>query len=123
VCFKVEAETLMLTLFRRASPKFLHSAGCGESGFMACRLCGSDKQTKFGTEINIHIPGMKNLDKPPVLVFPKLLVCLSCGFAECTFPENELLHLTKASTASWSERSLSATPANPLDQLSRAKFL
>ena len=90
---------------------------------MACRLCGSDKQTKFGTEINIHIPGMKNLDKPPVLVFPKLLVCLSCGFAECTFPENELLHLTKASTASWSERSLSATPANPLDQLSRAKFL
>jgi hypothetical protein len=67
---------------------------------MACRSCGSDKQTRFGVEINIHIPGMKNLDKPPVLVFPKLLVCFSCGFAECTIPENELPHLTKASVAS-----------------------
>jgi hypothetical protein len=67
---------------------------------MACRSCGLDKQKKFGVEINIHIPGMKNLDKPPVLVFPKLLVCLSCGFAECTISEYELPRLTNALAAS-----------------------
>ena len=60
---------------------------------MACRACGSERQTKFGAEINIHISGMKNLDQPAVLVFPKVLVCLSCGFAEFTLLENELQRL------------------------------
>jgi len=67
---------------------------------MACRSCGSDKQSKFGVEINIHIPGMKNLEKPSVLVFPKLQVCLTCGRAECTVPQNKLPHLMKASAGS-----------------------
>lgn len=66
---------------------------------MACRSCGSDRQTEFGIEMNIHIPGIKNLDGPPVLVFPKVLVCLSCGFAEFTIPENELWHLNKRAAA------------------------
>ena len=34
--------------------------------------------------------GLKNLDKPAVLVFPKLLVCLDCGFTEFTMAETEL---------------------------------
>lgn len=67
---------------------------------MACRSCGSDKQTTFGVEINIHIPGMKNLEKPPVLAFSKLLICLSCGFAECNITENKLPYLMKASAGS-----------------------
>jgi len=71
---------------------------------MACRSCGSDEQTKFAVEINIHIPGRENLEKPPVLVFPKLQVCLSCGFAECTVPENKLPHLMKASAGSLRNR-------------------
>jgi hypothetical protein len=57
---------------------------------MACKSCRSEKQREFGAEICIHFPGLKNLDKPAVLVFPKLLVCLDCGFTQFTVPEAEL---------------------------------
>jgi len=57
---------------------------------MACGSCGSQNQTEFGAEICIHFPGLKNLDKPAVLVFPKLVVCLDCGFAQFTLPETKL---------------------------------
>jgi hypothetical protein len=33
---------------------------------------------------------LKGLDKPIVWVFPKLAVCLHCGFTEFTLPEREL---------------------------------
>ena len=57
---------------------------------MTCRFCASEHQTEFGAEINIHFSGMKNLDKPAVLVFPKLLVCLDCGFTEFTITKTDL---------------------------------
>jgi hypothetical protein len=57
---------------------------------MVCRSCGSENQTQFVAEINIHFPGLRNLDKPPVLVFPKLVVCLDCGVSRFTLPEGEL---------------------------------
>jgi len=41
-------------------------------------------------EMNIHFPGREGLDKPTVWVFPKVLVCLDCGFAEFVIPKNEL---------------------------------
>jgi hypothetical protein len=41
---------------------------------MACRSCGSENETGLGSEINIHFPGLKGLDEPAVLAFPKLLV-------------------------------------------------
>ena len=62
---------------------------------MSCRSCASEKQTEFGAEINIHFPGRKGLDKAALLVFPKLVVCLDCGFTEFTIPENELRHWEK----------------------------
>jgi hypothetical protein len=65
---------------------------CGES-IMACRSCGSESQTEFGAEINIHFSGLKNLDKPAVLVFAKLVVCLDCGFTQFALPETELREL------------------------------
>jgi len=76
---------------------------CGES-IMACRSCGSENRTEFGAEINIHFSGLENLDKPAVLVSPKLVVCLDCGFTQFTLPETELRLLregaaTVASTA------------------------
>jgi hypothetical protein len=60
---------------------------------MACRPCGSENQKEFGAEINIHFPGRKGLDKPAVLVFPKLVVCLDCGFTQFTLPKAELHQL------------------------------
>jgi hypothetical protein len=61
---------------------------------MQCKACGSHKQTELNAEINVHVPGLKNLDRPAVLVFPKLLLCLDCGFTEFTLRESELLLLT-----------------------------
>ncbi len=60
---------------------------------MSCRSCASENQTQLGAEINIHFREKKGLDDPAVLVFPKLLVCLDCGFTEFTIPETELLVL------------------------------
>jgi len=60
---------------------------------MQCKVCGSRNPTEFNAEVNVHFPGLKNLDKPAVLVFPKLLLCLDCGFTEFTLKEDELLLL------------------------------
>jgi hypothetical protein len=60
---------------------------------MQFKTCGSHNRTEFNAEINVHFPGLKNLDKPAVLVFPKLLLCLDCGLTESTLRENELLLL------------------------------
>jgi hypothetical protein len=38
----------------------------------------------------IHFLGFENLEKPEVMVFPKILVCLDCGVTEFTVPEAEL---------------------------------
>ena len=57
---------------------------------MSCLLCASGNHGEFGTEILIHFRGLKNLDRPIVWLFPKLLVCLDCGFSRFTIPEPEL---------------------------------
>ncbi|HXY10081.1 MAG TPA: hypothetical protein VEI52_19725 [Terriglobales bacterium] len=57
---------------------------------MACKRCNSASQNTFNGEIAIHFPGIENLDKPIVWVFPKLIICLRCGFAEFSVPEGEL---------------------------------
>ena len=66
---------------------------------MACRSCESKNQTQFDSEINIHFPGLKNLDKSAVLIFRKLVVCLDCGFTQFTLPETELLLLREGAAA------------------------
>jgi hypothetical protein len=62
---------------------------------MSCRSCGSVSQSKFAAEIGIHFPGLKNIEKPIVWVFPELVVCLDCGTAEFVVPEAELRQLGK----------------------------
>ena len=58
---------------------------------MACRSCQSKNQTELGAEINIHFPGREGLDKPAVLAYPVVVVCLACGFTEFNLTETELL--------------------------------
>ena len=60
---------------------------------MSCRFCTSENQSNFPTEIAIHLPG---LDAPHLLLFPKIVVCLDCGFTEFSIPETELPQLAKA---------------------------
>jgi hypothetical protein len=61
---------------------------------MACRLCASHEVGEFCAEVNILLPGLRDLDKPPILVFPKLVVCAHCGFTEFNVPEDALQLLT-----------------------------
>jgi hypothetical protein len=63
--------------------------GCGRVK-LSCKSCKSENQRNFNGEICIHFPGLEGLDKPIVWVFPRLAVCLDCGFAEFTVPEREL---------------------------------
>jgi len=55
-----------------------------------CAACHSFNQNSFTAESAIHFLGLKGLDKPIVWVFPKLLVCLDCGYTEFTIPAREL---------------------------------
>ena len=57
---------------------------------MPCKSCQSLNQRNLNGEIGINFPGLNGLDKPKVFVFPKLLVCLNCGFTEFAIPEKEL---------------------------------
>jgi hypothetical protein len=57
---------------------------------MLCKSCGSEKQRKFTAEIAIHFPGRKNLEMPPIWVFPDIIVCLGCGTSLFVIPEAEL---------------------------------
>jgi hypothetical protein len=62
---------------------------------MSCKSCRSENLSEFNGEIAIHFPGLKGLNKSIVWVFPKLLVCMNCGFTEFTVPERELSVLVK----------------------------
>jgi hypothetical protein len=62
---------------------------------MFCPSCPSDNQAEINSEMIIHFSGLKNLDNPGVWLFPRLLVCLDCGFSRFTVPETELPLLAK----------------------------
>jgi hypothetical protein len=66
---------------------------------MPCKSCGSVNQSKLTAEIAIHFPGLENLDRPAVWVFPELVVCLDCGTAEFAVPEAELRQFAKGDAA------------------------
>jgi hypothetical protein len=65
---------------------------------MKCYSCGSERQMKFPAEIAIHYPNLTDIDKPVVLLFPKLLICSHCGAAEFVVPEAELRALMNCRT-------------------------
>lgn len=68
---------------------------------MTCESCGSTNQSTFVAEANIHFPfsQLKNLDRPGVLVFLNLTICLDCGFAHSILPERELRLLKETRAA------------------------
>lgn len=70
---------------------------------MACDICHSPNQRAFPTEINIHFPGIRGLDKPTVFVFPLLLVCLDCGLAVFTIDKSDLRALAEGNSRAQSK--------------------
>ena len=63
---------------------------------MTCKACPSANSLELSAEINVHFGGWEGLKKPSVLVFPKLLICIDCGFTEFAIPERELARLAGA---------------------------
>jgi hypothetical protein len=57
---------------------------------MSCLSCATGNLSEFSAEMIIHFPDFKDLDKPGVWAFPKLFVCLDCGFSWFTTPKTEL---------------------------------
>jgi hypothetical protein len=49
--------------------------------------------------MGIRSPGLKDISKPVVFVFPEVMICLDCGNAEFIVPETELRLLAKRDTA------------------------
>ena len=66
---------------------------------MPCKSCASVSQKKFGAEMAIRFPGVKNIDKPVVWVFSELVVCLACGNSELALPEAKLRQLARGDAA------------------------
>ena len=79
-------ETRAITLLTRQAQRSIED-------IMPCKSCEAGNQAEFFSEIYIHFSGLKNIDKPGVLTFPKLLVCLDCGSTRFTVPQPELLLL------------------------------
>ena len=62
---------------------------------MSCKSCQSENERTLNGEVAVHFPGLNGLGKPIVWVFPKLLVCLNCGFTEFEIPKAELRRLVE----------------------------
>lgn len=67
---------------------------------MSCPSCASLNQAELATEMMIHFKGLNHLADPGVLVVPKVLVCLDCGFSWFNIPETELWLLREESAGS-----------------------
>lgn len=63
---------------------------------MSCPVCVSANQEEFSAEMMFHFRGMENLDRPGVMMFPKVQVCLDCGFSQFTTAKMSLTLLAKA---------------------------
>jgi len=56
-----------------------------------CPSCGSSRSLELLGEICMHFPGgLESLNMPLIWAYPKVVVCLDCGFAEFTMRESEL---------------------------------
>lgn len=64
---------------------------------MSCPTSGLGNQVEFSAEMIVHLGGLKHLDKSGVILFPKLLVCVSCGFSQFTVSKAELALLASDS--------------------------
>jgi hypothetical protein len=60
---------------------------------MTCPSCASGRVAEFSSEMMINFMGLKHIEKPGVLLFPKAVVCLDCGFLRCNVPARELDYL------------------------------
>jgi hypothetical protein len=85
---------------------------------MICRVCGSEELGEFTGELAIHFPGLRDLNKPVVWVFPEIWVCLNCGNAGLSVPENALRVLAAETTIPVTS---SPAPSNPNQSITESQ--
>lgn len=59
----------------------------------SCISCGSANLINLGGELALRFPGLQNLNKPSLFVFPEVVVCLDCGASKFEIPQSELQRL------------------------------
>ena len=69
-------------------------------------------RVSFPAEMAIHFPGLENVNKPTVWVFPEVLVCLDCGVSEFAVPETELCVLVTGEAEQGKEPPLESSKAH-----------
>ena len=57
---------------------------------MRCASCQSSNQREFTAEMMIHFSGHRSIDNPGIPAFPKVAICLNCGFSWFTVPKTDL---------------------------------
>ena len=62
---------------------------------LRCKSCGSANQKKFIGEMGIRSPGLKNIDKPIVWVFPNLLSAWIVARRNSSCPKLNCVYLQK----------------------------
>jgi hypothetical protein len=67
---------------------------------MYCELCRSGNEAEFTSEMMIHFSGLPNIDNLGIPAFPKISVCLDCGFSRFSIPEPELSLLAEGTRTS-----------------------
>lgn len=55
-----------------------------------CSSCAASTLVELEAEMCIHFRGLAGLDVEPILAFPKLRVCLYCGFIRSDLSAQEL---------------------------------
>ena len=65
-----------------------------------CRFCNSTKLIKLNTEVCLHFPGLKAVNKNPIFVFPKVTLCLDCGFVAGQLSATEVKSVTNSAAES-----------------------
>jgi hypothetical protein len=68
----------------------------GVGSVMCCEVCQSGSQGEFTAEMMIHFSGLQNIDNPGVPAFPKIAVCLDCGFSRFSITDPELSLLARS---------------------------
>ncbi len=57
---------------------------------MSCPSCASGNQSEFPFEMLVHFACLENLSKTGIFLFPKILVCMDCGFLQYRVPASQL---------------------------------
>lgn len=59
-----------------------------EGALMSCPLCASGNQAQFAAEMDIHLSGLKNVNKPTVLLFSNIVVPQGLRLFANVYPES-----------------------------------